>query len=112
PLPACAEAIAAWVGAPRPGHSHPGEQALPEARTDAIYTYFGLSYANYLVLPRTLASVDARPVADPVRCPAERDGRGVPAPPAGGGVLRDPGEVSSEDRRVGIDIGEGTHMVL
>ncbi|MEU5596626.1 hypothetical protein [Streptomyces sp. NPDC020298] len=26
----------------------------PEIETDAIHTHFGLSYANYLVLPRTL----------------------------------------------------------
>lgn len=52
-LPACAEAIAAWVTDPRPARPHPAE-VLPDIRTDAIHTYFGLSYANYLVLPRTL----------------------------------------------------------
>ncbi|MFE1784091.1 hypothetical protein ACFW9F_16270 [Streptomyces sp. NPDC059506] len=51
-LPACAEAIAAWVTDP-PARPHPGE-VLPGIRTDAIHTYFGLSYANYLVRPRTL----------------------------------------------------------
>ncbi|MFJ5951395.1 hypothetical protein [Streptomyces noursei] len=39
---------------PVPGRPHPGEQSLPDTRTDAIHTYFGLSYANYLVRPRTL----------------------------------------------------------